>query len=443
MLKRFRLTNFSSFDVRQSLDLTAGTTQSLKEHMVNFGSVNILKNCVIYGANASGKSNLIKAIDFAKRVITVGLDNTDTYKKYFRLKEGNSNIPTKFEFELEIEGKFYSYSFSCNLQQGIITEEWLYEIGRNEPKKIFSRDLNEISIGSEIANSKSNSRFEIYAEDMKNQSSQLFLSEIAEKELDIIDASVINSVFHWFENKLEIIYPNDSFCGIRRVSKDLTEQLTKYLSKFDTGVVSIETVDEDFEEAFKHYPDEIKADILKSTSSDKFNELSLHSSGLKPELLTVYRNESNELKVRKLAFIHGNAHKETFDLKDESDGTRRLLDFIPLLSKLAGDSTIIVDEFDRSLHPKITKEFMKIFHEIKGTKSQFIVTTHESTLLDLELLRRDEIWFVDKTEDGNSKLFSLNKFKERYDKKVEKAYLLGRYGAVPVFKSFDNVTWDE
>jgi AAA15 family ATPase/GTPase len=86
---------------------------------------------------------------------------------------------------------------------------------------------------------------------------------------------------------------------------------------------------------------------------------------------------------------------------------------------------------------------MNIFHAIKRAKSQFIVTTHESTLLDLELLRRDEIWFVDKTEDGNSKLFSLNKFKERYDKKVEKAYLLGRYGAVPVFKSFENVTWDE
>lgn len=443
MLKRFRLTNFSSFDIEQTLDLTAGSTQSLKDHIVNFDNVNLLKNSVIYGANASGKSNLIKAIDFAKRIITHGLDQTDTYKKHFRLKTGNSILPTKFEFEIEVNNRFYSYSFSCILQKGLITEEWLYEIGTKTPKKIFARDSSGITFGSEITKSSNINRFEIYSDDMKNQLSQLFLSEIAEKELDIAEASIINSIFNWFENKLEIIYPNDSFCGVRRVSKDLTEQLTKYLSKFDTGVVSIETIDEDFEDAFKNYPDVLKAEILKDASSDDFTEASLHASGNNPELLTIYKNGSEELKVRKLAFIHGNSHKETFELKDESDGTRRLLDFIPLLSKLSGDSTIIVDEFDRSLHPKITKEFMKIFHEIEGSKSQFIVTTHESTLLDLELLRRDEIWFVDKSEDGYSKLFSLNKFKERYDKKVEKAYLLGRYGAVPVFKSFDNVTWDE
>jgi AAA15 family ATPase/GTPase len=443
MLKRFRVTNFSSFDVEQTLDLTAGTTQSLKDHIVNFRDVNILKNCVIYGANASGKSNLIKAIDFAKRIIIHGLDNTDSYKKYFRLKTESSKSPTKFEFEIEINERFYSYSFSCILQEGLITEEWLYEIGTNKPKKIFERNVDGITIGPEIEKSINKGRFEIYADDMKNQISQLFLSEIAEKELDILEASVINSIFNWFENKLEIIYPGDSFCGVRRVNKDLTKELTKYLRKFDTGVVSIETMEEDFEDAFKNYPDGLKAQILKDTSSDEFTEASLHASGSNPEFLTVYKNSLNEIKVRKLVFIHGKHCKDTFELKDESDGTRRLLDFIPLLNKLAGDSTIIVDEFDRSLHPKITREFMNIFHAIKRAKSQFIVTTHESTLLDLELLRRDEIWFVDKTEDGNSKLFSLNKFKERYDKKVEKAYLLGRYGAVPVFKSFENVTWDE
>ncbi|MEH6396263.1 AAA family ATPase [Pseudoalteromonas sp.] len=443
MLKRFRLTNFSSFDAEQTLDLTAGTTKSLKDHVVNFGSVNLLKNCVIYGANASGKSNLIKAIDFSQRIITEGLDSTDTYKKHFRLKTGNSHLPTKFEFELEVNKKFYSYSFSCILQEGLITEEWLYEIGTNKAKKIFERNLDGISIGSEISKSNNNTRFEIYIDDMKNQNSQLFLSEIAEKDLDIVEASVINDVFNWFENKLEIIYPGDSFCGVRRVNKDLTKELTKYLSKFDTGVVSIDTIEEDFEDAFKNYPDGLKAQILKSSSSDEFKEASFHAAGDNPEFLTIYRNKSSELKVRKLAFIHGHDYKDTFELKDESDGTRRLLDFIPLIAKLAVDSTIIVDEFDRSLHPKITREFMNIFHALKGTNSQFIVTTHESTLLDLELLRRDEIWFVDKSKNGNSKLFSLNKFKERYDKKVEKAYLLGRYGAVPVFKSFENVNWDE
>lgn len=443
MLKRFKLANFSSFCDEQTLDMTAGSTRVLNSHVVDFENVRLLRTAVIYGANASGKSNLIKSIDFARRVIVNGIDTVDSYKKHFRLDQSKITEPTKFEFEIQVDGKFYSYSFSAVLSSGKITEEWLYEIGTGNPRKIFERDDTKISLGKNLISRRVKDRFDIYIDDMRNQKSQLFLSEIAKKDLKIEESLEINQVFQWFDRNLDIIYPEDKYFGFKGVTKGLTKELTKYLSKFDTGITEIDTIEEDFEDALKNYPEGLKARIIKDFSDENMVEAAIHNSAPDGELLTLYKNEAGDIKVRKLAFIHGKRQKEAFELKEESDGTRRLLDFIPLLSKFSENHTVLVDEFDRSLHPKLTKEFFNLFHSMEDSKSQLIVSTHESTLMDLKLFRRDEIWFVEKLDDDSSKLFSLNSFNERYDKKIEKAYLLGRYGAIPVFKSFKNISWDE
>jgi AAA15 family ATPase/GTPase len=272
---------------------------------------------------------------------------------------------------------------------------------------------------------------------MKNQSSQLFLTEIASKELTIDAASIINQLFAWIKEKLIIIYPDDKFNGMRAINQDLAESLTRYLNKFDTGVVAIDSIDEDFDTGFKNIPEDFKRHIENELSKGNIGEVVVHGIGANPQYLTVYKDSDGDIKVRKLGLIHGKSIRETFELKDESDGTRRLLDFIPLISKFSLGFTVIIDEFDRSLHPKLTKEFFKLFYDVNDMNSQLIVTTHESTLLDLELLRRDEIWFIEKGENDDSALFSLNKFNIRYDSKVEKAYLLGRYGAIPIFNDFN------
>jgi len=437
MLKRFTVENFSSFKQEQIFDLTAGKTTVLKKHVSKFNDVNILKTGVIYGANASGKSNLIKSIDFARSVILNDLSKVDTYKKHFRLCADSSKKQSSFEFEIEIEGQFYSYGFSANLQKKEVREEWLFEITKASSKLIFERKLSNIKLGAQLSTQEAKSRFDIYADDMKNQSSQLFLTEIASKELSIEAASIINKLFEWIKEKLIIIYPDDKFNGMRAINQDLAKSLTKYLNKFDTGVVAIDSIDEDFDTGFKNIPEEIKSDIENSLAKDNVTEIILHGLGKDPQYLTVFKDSEGELRVRKLGLIHGKSIQETFELKDESDGTRRLLDFIPLISKFSTGFTIIIDEFDRSLHPKLTREFFNLFHEINDLNSQLIVTTHESTLLDLGLLRRDEIWFVEKGECDSSTLFSLNKFNLRYDSKVEKAYLLGRYGAIPLFNDLN------
>ena len=133
---------------------------------------------------------------------------------------------------------------------------------------------------------------------------------------------------------------------------------------------------------------------------------------------------------------HGKSFFE-FDFEDESDGTRRLFYLLDMLLIDSDDVVFVVDELERSLHPKLTQQFLKLFNEVhKDRRMQLIITTHESTIMDQALFRRDEIWFIERDTDNRSRVYSLDRFKERYDKVLSKAYLEGRYGAIPVFKSF-------
>jgi AAA15 family ATPase/GTPase len=446
MLKRYTVENFSSFSSKNSLDFTAGRNEENLKHIVNFEKVKILKSAVLYGANASGKSNLIKSMDYAKKIILKSLTDVDTYKKYFRLDKESSKKPTQFEFQIEVNDKFFSYGFNSLLQNKTITEEWLYEIGNNKPEMIFERKNNEITLGQHFKkNKKLRNRFEIYADDMKNQNEQLFLSEIASKGLDITEnpeVEIINSLYNWFNKKLIILYPNSKNGAIlSSVDKDdsMSKIFKKYLKEFDTGVMDISSIEDNFEDC-KEFPDAVKKELEKELLKDEKAKATIQGPG--GILLTVYREKGN-IKVRKLGFIHNIDIEEVFELKDESDGTKRLFDLIPLIEKFDGDTTIVIDEFDRSLHPKLTRKFFELFYSIENSKSQLIITTHESTLLNLDLLRRDEIWFVEKDKLGASNLSSLNQFKVRYDSKIEKAYLLGRYGAIPLFKTFDEMNLDK
>lgn len=130
---------------------------------------------------------------------------------------------------------------------------------------------------------------------------------------------------------------------------------------------------------------------------------------------------------------HGNP-EDPFDLMDESDGTRRLFDFVPLLYDPGCSRVILIDEIDRSLHTALVRKFFELFFEkTDSNNSQIIATTHDINIMDLDLFRQDEIWFVERQRDHSSSLYSLNKYKARFDKKVSNDYLLGRYGAIPQF----------
>ena len=177
---------------------------------------------------------------------------------------------------------------------------------------------------------------------------------------------------------------------------------------------------------------EKQAKKLKNSKSD--NQAGILLRGDK-EFFVFNVNKDDEVQIMTIEFEHFNS-ESFFALSEESDGTRRLLDLIEVLLSKNSNKTYVIDEVDRCLHPQLTYKLIESYLEVcKENQRQLIVTTHESRLLDFDLLRRDEIWFVDKDKNGHSSLYSLEAYNERFDKKIDKAYLEGRYGGVPIFST--------
>ena len=444
MLIRFNVENFLSFNEKTEFSLIANKERRLSSHYYKGKGINILKSGVIYGANASGKSNFVKAIDFSRRIIVNGIDKLNPVDCHFRLKEGNSLIPTIYQYEIKTGDKYYSYGFAIKLKDNQIIEEWLYEIGQGKDKKIFDRFINdkgkhEIDIAIPLSG-KAKKRFDVYREDFINSDNLLFLSEINRKSIDeFTEAIDFKNVYDWFDKKLTVVFPKSKYSGLNFIGDDneMSETFNSFLNVFQTGIHNVTSEEIDLENF--DIPKKIKEDLTKNI--EKVKSIIFEINGI---TYSLKRNEQNEYKVKKIGLEHIDNHGTpiVFDIDDESDGTQRLFDFIPALHEMTKtDSVFIIDELDRSLHSKLTFGIFEIFLELtKKNESQLIVTTHESLLLDLELLRRDEIWFVEKNRN-QSRLFSLDAFKVRNDKIVRKDYLLGRYGAIPIFKSFKNLNF--
>lgn len=442
MLIRFNVENFLSFDAKAEFSLIANKERRLSSHIVKGEGVNILKSSVIYGANASGKSNLVKAIDFSRRIITKGIEKVNSVNCHFRLKKDNLNKPSIFNYEIKSGEKYYSYGFAVQLNELKIIEEWLYEIGSNKEKKIFDRVINEngkhdIEIGIQLS-PKAKKRFDVYKEDFQNSDNLLFLSEMNRKSInDFPEVVGFIDVFNWFDKKLTVLKPDSKFAGLNFIGDDneMSKTFNSFLNLFQTGINNVTSEEIDLD-GFD-IPKKIKEDLTKNIEKSK--AIIFEINGI---TYSLKKNENNEYKIKKIGLEHitDEGNLIVFDIEDESDGTQRLFDFIPAIHELSKtDSVFIIDELDRSLHSKLTYGIFELFLTLtENNQSQLIATSHESLLLDLELLRRDEIWFVEK-EKNQSRIYSLDEFKVRNDKIVSKDYLLGRYGAIPIFKSFKNL----
>ena len=449
MLITFRFENFLSFNAEGELSMLAGQTRSFPEQVVKGKTrtdVDILKAMVIYGANASGKSNIIKALDFAKEVLTQGIKSTTTLNKWFRLDPLNALKPSRFEFEFKQNEKVYAYGFEVLLATKTFVSEWLYEIGKTNEKIIFERKID----------TKGESRFEngfkpkgeagirygLFQKDvLKNQ---LFLYEINDrKTANVKGFEPFHEAFSWFKEKLWIIYPSSTFASLDLVGKNTNAQkaFSYFLDFFRTGIDAIETLEVDFEEATAKFPEDVKAQILNDLSETQGNALQMRVGN---QRFFFFQNENGTLKANRLMTKHTSTDKKNtvlFEVSDESDGTQRIFDLLPALIHTAQkDTVLVIDEIDRSMHPELSRKLLEVF--FKNTlhqNSQLVVTSHESTLLDLDLLRRDEIWFVEKNETGESRIYSLEEYTPRHDKEIRKAYLLGRFGAIPFIKNTESI----
>ena len=435
MLVRFAVENFRSFREDAQISLVANKRlNQLDDHTMEVGDFKLLKAAYVYGANASGKSNLTRAVHFAREVILEGSARNVRLNQHNKMVEGGADQPGVFQFEILIQNKVYSYGFAISYQDGSIVEEWLYELRRNGTEFCFYVRDKEKGVSTDLSlKGENKTRFRIYAEDIRSVPQDLFLTELAEKPLQD-ELGIFKQIYHWFE-ALIVIYPDSEFGPLPFVTEneEMQRQFEKFLAHFDTGIQALDVEQTTIDEALKHWPKVAKDDFLKSFAqkiSDR-DEFGVRGPDV---LLALSRGENDELIAKKLRLLHRGAY-ERFDLHDESDGTQRLFDLVPLLFDGVEDRVVFIDEIDRNMHPNLTREFVKLFYQYTNNL-QMVVTTHESSLLDLKLLRRDEIWFIERQLQG-SELYSLDDFKVRYDKEIERDYLLGRYGAVPLFDSFD------
>jgi AAA15 family ATPase/GTPase len=417
--------------------------------MVSDDRSRLLKSALIFGANASGKSNFIKAIDFARILVLKG-DTTRVVleKKYFRIDEKNKDKPGIFQFDLELNGKYYSYGFAISYLTNNILGEWLIDI-TNKEKVIFSRNLKDDSSSYEIESNltikeaTSKTRFNIYLDDFKKSemSNLLVLTDLSKRSSDIEECNILRDIIKWF-SKIVVIYPN-THNDLWKFKTVLTNDkvLANFLEGLDTGIEKPLIKKVDFVTALKDVPDCVKDNILKEVSNsltkNDTGTLLLNISG-SVFFIKAKKSSGKEISytANTIVFDHGNS-SDCFEFKDESDGTRRIFDLLPLLSIEDEDSLILIDELNQSLHTKLAQLFYEMFmNSCKGLRKQLIFTTHDILLMDLDLVRQDEIWFIERQENHSSKLYSLSDYKVRIDskKKLGADYLVGRYGAIPVLE---------
>lgn len=445
MLVKVSVENFKSFDKREELSMVSSSKmQGNKEHKIKIKQISLLKNAVVYGANASGKSNLCSVFDFIKATINDGIP-VNASNDFCRNSMENKSRESVLELQFTVGDKFYAYGFSVLLSERRITEEWLYELLQDgTANNLFLRKgANSPTLGDRVKLTKSEeNRFSVYAEDFAGHDGQLFLSEMnrGKKYEKTSKLLFFRDVYHWINDNIIILNPNMGISNTDAYyNQESLEKISQLIQTFDTGVSQIRTRVISMDEFSKMIPAEFFSEIITSLKK-QMQAINMPNIQMSWRLANGFFNikiEGNEEpEITTLVLKHG---KSIFDFhfSEESDGTKRLFDLIDMLLTKREDTLFVVDELERSLHPKLTEHFLELFMQAhKGERVQLLFTTHEDTIMDQDLFRRDEIWFVERDANNASTIYSLDRFKERYDKKLSKAYLEGRYGAIPVFKKF-------
>lgn len=437
MLVRFSVQNFLSFRDRAELSMISANHGRSPQHVVEAATsddISLLKAAAIYGANASGKSNLVRAIDTVREMVVEGVRPGRRLPiTPFKLDSESENAPSRFEFEIKVGDRYFAYGLSAT--HSAIVEEWLYEIGNERNDPVFERTntVEFVFPGVEFRDEEQKQFLTFTSKGTPKN--RLFLSECKERRVqDNVEG--LDSLFQtidWFERVLFVIFPHSKYGGLEfgvGQDDDFRSDLSNFLRSFDTGIEEIALEEVDFDKL--EMPEEIKNDIREAKQKDA---MVFAAPGNRRYYVAI--DEKGNIQASRLIVRRRKRDEDamaTFGMEEESDGTLRMLDLVPgLLALLARDCVFIVDELDRSLHPDISLSFVKNFLRYsEGKQSQLIVTTHETRLLQQEFLRRDEIWFVDKGRDHSSKLTALEEFASADREDVRNSYLQGRFGGVPV-----------
>ncbi len=448
MIVSFSVSNFRSFFMEETFSLVASNrlSDSHTDHLAPIPNTKekVLRTGVLYGANGAGKSNLFKALQYVKSVALQSRGNARTGREVFRLKPAIDQ-PSSFDLQFIAEDKLYRFGFKLDDQR--ILEEWLVEVTGGRERVLYERITdNKGQVSVEARGLTSPGEKLVALATVGGPQNQSFLATIHATLSPSDVGEELNGVLNWFKKSLVLIGPDQFFGQLgnalleRTGLLDLTNEFLKFSSTgVDHLIVSKTQISPD--DVRNLLPERLFSEVMGNIDKDENGSTCVQLSQGN-ELLIQRTGEDQYFQIQiQAAHQNHEGGVEAFKLNQESDGTRRLLNLIPALHHLRNSSAVyFIDEIDRSLHPMLVRTFLESFlKSCGGGHRQIIVTTHESNLLDQDLLRRDEIWFAEKDQGGSTKLYSLVDFKVRKDLEIRKHYLEGRFGAIPFFGDIDGL----
>lgn len=415
MLINFSFGNFRSFRAVKSLRMEAVQIKELSDSVIERDGFRLLPTAVLYGANSSGKTNVIMALGLFRNIVDKNIKlnpGEDLVYDPFLLDDCSKNEPTTFEIQCLFEGTVYRYGFEYT--KNTIISEWLYEkkIGPGAKEHyLFRREQQTFSVSATYFS-------EGKGKESSTTENRLFLSLVAQ-----LNGRIAQKLIKHLRDYNAISGLKDD--GYERLMIDMLkkhlrgcDEAIDFFSRLDLGFTNIEIEERDI-------PNDLKETLatLPIISNDKFNNAKVI------ETLTTHNVYDAEGKV--ISTVR-------FDADDkESNGTNKVITLSgPIFDTLLGGKVLFVDELDSKLHPMMTRAIVRLFmdKETNPHGAQLVFTTHDTHLLDTKYLRRDQVWFTEKDPTEASDLYSLLDFKVRNDRDIENDYINGRYGAIPFIK---------
>lgn len=446
MLIRLLVKNLFSFRELTEFNMVPGRFNRLSHHVYSRAGGEALKINALYGANGTGKSNLIKVLALLTRFVTKGEMPREFITQTFKLDEGAKVRDVYIGLEFVKENVPYYYGLTIN--QGVVVEEELQisGLGKQADKVLFLRTDSALEPKIDLSFAP-----EVMQDTEANLLVSILKNEILERNTLILNAMrkrrnaaflPLKNALDWFEQDLIIVFPSyKPGAVVVRLEQDqaFSQFVRRIIHTFDTGVLSVDVdtipLDDYFGVDDRDKAEQVLADLRANPTLVR--GIRTHEEDV------VFVLKENKGFAKKIVLRHEEDRGlAKFYLSEESDGTRRLLDYLVLFySILQEPKTYLVDEIERSIHPLLIKELIQKFSSEQATAGQLIFSTHESNLLDQTILRPDEIWFTEKNSHGATELYPLSEFKEHHTIDIRKGYLNGRYGGIPFLGNLKDLKW--
>lgn len=427
MIIRFSVENWMSFRDQATFSMVASRERQHGERVPKLGKyqTRVLPVAAIYGGNASGKTNLFKALSFAKTLIVKGTRPDSLIPiETFRLDGKKTNHPSRFAFELLIDETIYDFSFVVTRKA--VLEERLVVITSTSEKVLYDRRDGQLNFDSSLAKD----MFLQFAF-KGTRDNQLFLTNSVSQKVDNF-----RPVYDWFKDTLELVAPDSRFEPFEQFLDEghpLYAAMNEMLQRLDTGITHLGSEEIPFENI--PLPDSLKTELQEKVEEGMTVRLREEPINARVAIT----REGGELIAKKLVSFHPkpDGTEAKFEIYQESDGSQRVIDLLPAFLELSAQTSpkvYVIDEIDRSLHPLLIRQLLEAYlaNCSTETRTQLLLTTHNVMLMDQQLLRRDEMWVAERDASGVSSLFSFIEYKDvRYDKDLRKSYLQGRLGGIP------------